>query len=99
MTQIEVKMIINTDNGVKNVNFFTTIDIFQSKSENEFFNMITKEIDLMILKYEKYLLSGYAMAMHNNKEIFSFEFMKTSEGREVQWKNLMMSLVKNPTIH
>tara|TARA_R110000823_G_scaffold189138_2_gene321033 strand:- start:3120 stop:3419 length:300 start_codon:yes stop_codon:yes gene_type:complete len=99
VAQIEVKMIINTNEGMKNVNFFTSVDVMESRSEEHLLDLITREIDLVIFKYEDILSSGYAIAMHNNKELFSFEFIKKEEDKEVQWKNLMMSLVENPTVH
>ena len=101
MSVVEIKMVVNNQGEPKNINFFTSIDV--NCSIDEIVERITKKITDVIddLPEDKCPESGYAIALWQGDELFTFSFLTTNDekGVDVKWTNHMMDSENDPTIH
>tara|TARA_R100000008_G_C3549885_1_gene149759 strand:+ start:774 stop:1064 length:291 start_codon:yes stop_codon:yes gene_type:complete len=96
MAQVEIKIILNTKEGVKNIDFFTSVDgVFLN--EDDVVDKIGNIIEKKVLQNNIVAESGYAVALHENEELFTMTFMKTNLGEMEQW--VKMKEMTNQTIH
>ena len=92
ISQVEIKMVLNTDDGLKNVNFFTMIS--GDGTEEDIIERISDKINDCLLKYDKILQSGFAVALWQNDELFTMTFMNTEDDKK--W---VTNYQREPTIH
>ena len=94
MPSIEIRMMLQTNNGQKHVNFFTMIKptIFSE----EVTKSIREEIEKVVDEHKE-TEAGYAIVYYKNEELFTVSFMKGKEG-EI-WKHQIMDETKDPMIH
>jgi len=96
MTQVEIKMVLNTKNGQMNLNFFTSVEgIFFS--EDEIMDKISSIMEKKLYENSCEVENGYGTAFYESEELFTLSFMKTDEGELKKWSE--MKEMSNQTLH
>tara|TARA_R100001015_G_C4437219_1_gene32132 strand:- start:38 stop:328 length:291 start_codon:yes stop_codon:yes gene_type:complete len=96
MTQVEIKIVLNTKEGEKNIDFFTSVDgVFLS--DDDVIDRIGSIIEKKVLENGIIADSGYATAIHENEELFTMSFMKTNLEEIGNWEKMVS--MENQTIH
>jgi hypothetical protein len=96
---IEIKMLLQTDKGSKNIDFFTIIepDDNYHPDEDYFVNKISENINDMIDKVKYDVNAGWAMAFYRGNELFTLSFFKGKVGDK--WQKQLIYSEDDPTIH
>jgi hypothetical protein len=96
MAQVEIKIVLQTKEGKKNIDFFTYVEgVFFS--DDDVIDKIGNIIEKKVLENGIIAESGYATAIHENEELFTMSFMKTTIEEVANWSK--MEQMKNQTIH
>ena len=98
---IEVKMLIKTDEGDMNVNFYTTVEFPYSLNPNDFDDYfcesVSDSVDEVLARMKQGINAGWAIASYRCDELFTFSFFKGKE--EDRWKYQTTLNLDDPTIH
>ena len=96
MTQVEIKMVLNTKEGQMNLNFFTSVEGFFS-SEDDVMEKISSIMEKKVIENGVEVENGYGTAFYESEELFTMSFMKTNEGEIEKWSE--MKAMSNQTVH
>jgi|TARA_R110002020_G_scaffold421162_2_gene630244 hypothetical protein len=96
MPHVEIKIVLNTENGELNIEFFAPVE-GMFFSEDEVIDKIGEIIEKKISESGINAKNGYATAYHENEELFMMSFMRTDEGEIEGWKK--MEEMTNLTVH
>ena len=98
---VEVKMLVKTDEGDMNVNFFTTVELPHSLHTDDFddyfCNSVSQSVDDILYRMKENINAGWAIASYRGDEVFTFSFFKARE--EDRWKYQTTVNLDDPTIH
>tara|TARA_R100001163_G_C5029018_1_gene169776 strand:+ start:702 stop:992 length:291 start_codon:yes stop_codon:yes gene_type:complete len=95
MPAIEVRMLVDTDEGVLHVNFFTSLK--NDLDDNDFLYELDCKLQKVFDSNNDIANSGHAIISHMGSELFTVFFDRDKDG--VSWiKNIMMNQ-DDPTIH
>ena len=98
---VELRMLVKTEQGDKNVNFYTTV-IFPNNLDPDdfddyFCSSVSDSVDEILDRMKEDINSGLAVAFYRGDELFTFSFFKGRE--EDRWKYQAMFNQNDPTIH
>ena len=99
---VEVRMMIKTNDGDSNVNFFTVIEIpydctDDDEYENYFFSIVSDAVNDVLDRINKKINAGWAIVFYERDELFTLSFFKGKE--EDRWKYQTLENYNDPTIH
>ena len=95
MASIEVRMLLDTDEGILHVNFFTALK--NDLDDSGFLFELEDKLQTVFDTNNDITNSGHAIISHMGSELFTVFFNKDKSG--VGWvKNIMMN-EDDPTIH
>ncbi len=98
---IEVRMLVKTQEGDKNVNFYTVVKLPSNLDPDDFdeyfCSSVSDSVDEILYRMKETINSGLAVAIYRGDELFTFSFFKAKE--EDRWKYQTMFNQNDPTIH
>ena len=95
MASIEVRMLLDTDEGILHVNFFTALK--NDLDDSGFLFELEDKLQTVFDTNNDITNSGHAIISHMGSELFTVYFMRDEEG--VGWKKQIMMNQDDPTIH
>ena len=98
---IEVRMLVQTEEGDKNVNFYTIVQFPSTLNPDDFDDYFCSSVsdsdDEILYRMKESINAGLAVAFYRGDELFTFSFFKGKE--EDRWKYQTMFNQNDPTIH
>jgi hypothetical protein len=98
---VEVRMLVKTQEGDKNVNFYTVVKLPSNLEPDDFddyfCSSVSDSVDEILYRMKETINSGLAVAIYRGDELFTFSFFKAKE--EDRWKYQTMFNQNDPTIH
>tara|TARA_X000001382_G_scaffold67897_1_gene47149 strand:+ start:1349 stop:1657 length:309 start_codon:yes stop_codon:yes gene_type:complete len=98
---VEVRMLVKTQEGDKNVNFYTVVKLPSNLEPDDFddyfCSSVSDSVDEILCRMKETINSGLAVAIYRGDELFTFSFFKAKE--EDRWKYQTMFNQNDPTIH
>ncbi len=95
MPAIEVRMMLDTDEGILHVNFFTALK--KDIDDDNFFSELDYKLQTVFDTNDDITNSGHAIISHMGTELFTVYFMRDEEG--VGWTKKIMMNENDPVIH
>lgn len=95
MPAIEVRMLLDTDEGTLHVNFFTALK--KDIDDDNFFSELDYKLQTVFDTNDDITNSGHAIISHMGTELFTVYFIRDEEG--VGWTKKIMMNQNDPTIH